>query len=611
MTDNIYDAVIVGAGIAGSIVAKQLVQEGKRVLILEAGPGTGMEKGGYRKFVEKFYSEHVKIPNSPFQHSKAAPAPSVLDIFEIPGNEPYLIQKGPDKYASNYTRNVGGTVLHWLGTCLRMLPNDFKLKTLYGHGEDWPISYEDLEPYYEKAEWEIGVAGCSEEQDFLNPKKMFRSEYDYPMQPIPKSYLDKELGKYVDGKIVNLDSKAHELRIINTPAGRNSNPNLAVDPRFPERGKQLYRPIGDPDEPDEMGERCQGNSSCVPICPVNAKYTPLKTLHQAKTERGEFTIIYQAVASKVNCSTDGRVTSVSYKKYAGLNSIDFTVEKARGRIFVVAAHVIESAKLLLASNIANSSDQVGRNLMDHPYILTWGNMPYNIGSYRGPGSTSGIPQMRDGSFRKSFAAFRVEIGNWGWMWPKLAPFSTLEEFVDTNDKKQFDGLYGVNLRNRLAEIESKRFRFGFGVEQLPNPDNRITIDARFKDALGNFKPVINYSLDKYTKQGIAEACKVSKQIFDWIPGGNDQTEYDSSHPGYFEWEGEGYRYDGPGHAAGTTKMGTSSKNSVVNSYQQSWDHENLYLIGCGSFCTIGTGNPTLTLAALAIRSAEKIIKDLR
>ena len=150
----------------------------------------------------------------------------------------------------------------------------------------------------------------------------------------------------------------------------------------------------------------------------------------------------------------------------------------------------------------------------------------------------------------------------------------------------------------------------FMVELLPEPGNRVTVDPEYTDALGNMRPILSFSLPDYTMNGIAYARALSRQIYRRI-GAEDHTKYDPLDPGYVSYNGEGFAIRGGNHLAGTHLMGTAPSNSVVNSRQRSWDHENLYLTGAGSMPTIGTSNTTLTLAALCFMTAETIVAELR
>ncbi len=595
-----YDVVIVGAGISGGIMAEQLGNEGKRVLVLEAGADTGKTFAGYQKYMSTFFTALAKIPNSPFPQNANAPQPLVTDLAPIKEGKPltkgYFVQRGPLPFGSTYTRAMGGTTLHWLGTCLRMLPEDFDIQTRFGRGLDWPINYDELEPWYQQAEFGIGVAGNANEQNYHeinNPSVQipFASDYDYPMEKIPQSYLDEKMNKGLEGMTVDLSGKTYPIDVVSTPQGRNGMP----------RGD--YRPQGAVGNPD-IGQRCEGNSNCVPICPVQAKYNALKTLRDAELS-GCVEVRAQCVAYKLDVDpSTNQISKVHYKHYTSTDSPDHTCHEVSGTIVVLASHAVENAKLMLASNVGNSSGLVGRNLMDHPTMLTWGLMPEDIGAFRGPGSTSGIPSLRGGDFRKDHAAFRIEIGNWGWSWPEGTPITTVPDLIEQKN------LFGKQLKDYIGKDYPRMFRFGFLVEQLPNPNNRVTIDPAYRDQLGNYRPIIDYNVTDYTRAGMAAAKKVSDQIFQRL-GVEQFTEYNESQPGYLTYKGEGYTYNGAGHLVGTHIMGTKPENSVVNKKQQSWDHPNLYLVGCGNMPTISTSNPTLTMAALTYWAADNVKEALK
>ena len=619
MTEPKFDVVVVGAGIAGAIIAKELTSYGKRVLLLEAGEGPSDSPEAYwnqyGKYLSEFYRALAKTPNSPYPKNPNAPVPSVLDFHNIRGNPDtsgYMVQNGPLPFSSNYVRALGGTTLHWLGTCLRMLPNDFRLKSLYGQGVNWPIGYRDLEPYYVKAEREIGVAGDVEDQQVLarqlQVKGWFGKDYVFPMMKLPESYLDQRIKSGLGGLKVRMNGQDREVLVVSTPQGRNSTPN----PKYKHGGETGFEPLGAVGG-HYRGERCEGNAACVPICPVQAKYNALKTLYSATQEQLE--IRNRSVASKIEIDpASGRVTGIAYKRYLDKDSPQHTVHTARGTVYVIAAHSVETATLLLASRAANSSGMVGRNLMDHVTMLRWGLMPQNIGSYRGPGSTSNIASFRDGDFRKKHSAFIVPIDNWGWSWAKFSPYSDVSSLVD-GDPGGSNGAkrpmkFGPALRQALADSVTRQFTLQFEFEQLPDPANRVRIDSRYRDRLGNYRPIVDYNLSGYVREAMAAAAKVSNSVFKKL-GADDKTQYDPNSPGYLEYKGQEYQYAGAGHLIGTHRMGSSPSDSVVNSGQQTWDHENLFLAGCGNMPTIGTSNPTLTMAALAFRAAESIRKALR
>jgi choline dehydrogenase-like flavoprotein len=598
-----YDVVIVGAGPVGAILAGELSRPdargrpGASVLVLEAGVATGRTWQEYQGNVEQYRAAGFKVPNSPYYSPPDVPSPNVLDIRKLtPGSVPddtgYFVQDGPMPFGSDYLRAQGGTMLHWLGTCLRMVPADFEMDSRYGHGVDWPLSYEDLSPFYDRAELELGVAANVEDQAYLGIE--FSDRYVYPMFRIPPSYLDQCIATKVDGESVTLDGVEYELLVSSTPQARNSMPN----PNY--RGGEGYQPVGAVGAPHE-GLRCEGNSSCIPICPVQAKYNPLKSW-AAIPPTAKVEVKTQCVVSKlIRAGKAGPISGLEYIAYTDGPPPE-PPERVTARVYILAGGAIENAKLLLASGARNKNELIGRNLMDHPYVLAWALMPYNVGAFRGPSSTSGIEILRDGPFRHERAAFRMEINNWGWDFAAFSPYSDVQSAVGS-------GLFGSDLRRELADKISRQFHVGFLFEQLPSPKNRVYVDKNYLDPLGIPRPRIEYHVDEYTRAGMAAARQLWTQLFAYL-GAPDSTDYWPGDPGYLTYKGQPYSYHGAGHSVGTHAMGLDAERSVVDPDQRCWEHENLYLVGCGSMPTIATSNPSLTMAALAFRTAGAIRKDL-
>ena len=597
----VYDAVIVGAGVSGAIIAKELAERGFRVLVLEAGPGQDLSIGGFEQYVANFYASVDKDNNAPFPVSASAPMPRSPGTRRLQPGETdasgYFVQKGPFALDSTYNRAVGGTTMHWQATTTRMLPEDFELRTRYGQGRDWPLRYTDLAPFYNQAERELGVAADVEDQAYLG--MTFDPGYVFPMRKIPLSYLDKAVARRLDGTAVDLDGETLRLSVRSIPQGRNGVPN----PRYDD-GKGFVPDGAVSIHQVEQGERCQGNTNCTPICPVQAKYDARKTLIKA-ARTGRVDLIARAVVSRVRVDpSNGRVTHLEYQSYADASAGSPAVSMAKGRVFVLAANAVENARLLLASELPSTSGLVGRNLMDHTYLLAWGLMPEVAGTMRGPQSTGGIEELRSGAFRRRQAAFRVDIHNEGWGWATGSPYSDLIDCVD--NKNQF----GQRLRSSLVDRISRQLLLAFMVEQLPEEGNRVSVDPRYRDALGNLRPVVSYNLSEYSMAGLAYSRQLSRQIFQRV-GVEDHTVYDPADYGYFTYQGQGYVFRGGNHFAGTHIMGSSPRDSVVDHRQRSWDHENLYLVGGGSMATIGAANTTLTLAAMCYMSVGHIADDLR
>ncbi len=595
VSQTFYDAVIVGSGVAGAIVAKQLSEQGKTVLIIEAGTSKDLTLAGFQSHVETFYGAVAKNANSPYPLNPNALSPT-------DGVNGYFEEKGPLPLSGSYTRVTGGTTMHWEGKTLRMLPEDFKLRTNYEQGLDWPITDQDLWPYYRQAEYELGVSGNTAEQREIGIT-FEHDDYVFPMKELPPSYLDERVRRKIDNTKVKLGEDNYTLKLSTFPQGRNSVPNPDYkeyghdhDNRFVTDGVASKNPV-------EYGERCQGNANCVPICPVQAKYDARKTLNKiAFPERVHF--LSQAVASEVEIDSEtGRVTAIHYKHYQDKSSPTHTIGTARGRLFVLATNAVENAKLMLASNLPSTSGLMGCNLMDHPFLLAWALMPEVTGTMRGPLVTSGIATFRNGDFRNQQCAFGIDIHNDGWGWSGTGATDIVRDAIDKQQK------YGTELRQELISRISRQLLLAFMCELPADSSNRVTIDPHYKDQLGNYRPVIHFNIPDYCKKTMAYCRQLSRTIFEHL-GAEDYTHYDKSDPAYFEYEGQGYWFRGGNHFSGTHVMGTTKNNSVVDKNLRSWDHENLYLLGSGSMPSIGTSNTTLSIATLTFLASEQMLRDL-
>jgi choline dehydrogenase-like flavoprotein len=525
------DVVIVGSGVAGALIAWSLARSGARVTIVEAGPH--VDRGAA---LERFKQSAVRVPEAPYESAPHAESPATI-------RDTYIRQDGPDPFRSTYLRLVGGTTWHWLGTALRLLPSDLALRTRHGVGVDWPLTYSDLAQWYDAAESELGVSG--HDDDVFGPPR----QKPYPMPGLPAAMGDR---------LMDQIAGTFGFKVRVSPQARNS-------------------------QPFDGRPTCCASSSCIPICPVQAKYDA--TVHLAKAEIAGARILANSVAVRVDVGPDGHVTGILIRRP------DRSEAWLGARHLIIAANAIEGPKLLLMSKgerspngVANSSDMVGRCLMDHPVQLTRALSPVPVWQRRGPQEVSAIHDMRDGDHRRQHGAFVMNVGNQGWEWagPNLANLA--KRFVDA-------GLSGSELLNAVRSHASREMTLVALTEQLPDPDNRITPDFDRLDAIGVPKPRVFFRLDDYTTTALAAARKIHEQLFVAL------NATDIGHLPYAE---------GAGHITGTTRMGADRKASVANANGQSHDHPNLWLAGSSLFPTSGTANPTLTIAALTLRTAEAI-----
>jgi choline dehydrogenase-like flavoprotein len=475
-----------------------------------------------------------------------------------------------------------------------MLPEDFEMRSRFGHGLDWPVTYKELVPFYERAEKEIGVSAEVADQTDKALGIDYPAGYAYPMHGLPLSYLDTKVDEGIHGTTVDLFGKSYTLKVTPFPQGRNGIPNAAYD------GGKGFTPVGAVSTSQvEMGGRCQGNNNCVPICPVQAKYHSGKTLAKA-LQSGHVELLTQAVASRILTRADGLISGIEFKHYKSMDSTAHTVGVAKGKIYVIAANAIETPRLLLASGLQTTNGLVGRNLMDHAYLLNWARMPVDCGTMRGTNSTGGIVTLRGGAFRAHHAAFSIDIHNDGWGWATGAPYSDLIDLVDNGN------LVGRELRSEFIRHVNRQLLLAFMIEMPPSESNRVSVDPAYTDALGNMRPVISLSVPEYTMRGAAYGRQFARTVFHRL-GASDFTQYTPEELGYVDYDGTGYVIRGGNHLAGTHLMGTNSANSVVNDKLQSWEHENLFLAGGGSMPTIGTANITVTLSALCYRSIPTML----
>lgn len=541
-----YDAIVIGAGVCGAIAAWQIAKRGFRVLMLEAGPLTTDRTD----LVARFAGAANKSTGSPYyneDNNKYAPTQDT---------QPGYYGKEKHEFKSSYVRRVGGTTWHFLGNMPRMLPSDFKLRSNYQVGEDWPLSYDDLESHYCTAEDWIGVAGNHEQ---WNQSQFGGRTKEFPMTEIWESYGDRVFKR----KLGDFAYEGVPIRLMSTPQARNSRPYGG-------------RPA------------CAGNSSCVPICPIQAKYDATVHVKLAIAEGAEL-MDRCVVTELVPAANNDLIRSVKFKRWDG------TEDSCSGKIVILAAHAIESAKILLISNVGNGSDQVGRNLMDHLQGSVLCTAPEPVYPFRGPPTTSGIDVFRDGVFRSKYGAFRLSLGNDGWGRGGESPEEGVQKLIDGNL------LFGKGLRLAVENKYIRQWRFSYSTEMLPRAENRITASKSRVDALGIPMPDIAFSIDDYSRAAFKKAKETCTAIFYHV-GGVDVTP---------QFALDSDAYSGAGHVMGTCRMGTNPNTSVVNADCRSHDHRNLFILGSSVFPTGGTANPTLTAAALTIRSLRAIEQFLQ
>jgi len=493
----------------------------------------------------------------------------------------YLVQTPPPPPATNpdnkalykvpYQRLIGGSTWSWRGNCPRFIPSDFELKKRYLVGDDWPISYGDLEPWYCEAEDELGIAGNDAEwgndSSFVKQGIGGPRSKPFPMPNIVQGYSDRKIIAAI-GDAMTIDGK--KIEVISTPQAR-----ISDNTKYPDRST------------------CRGNSNCIPLCPTGAKYDAGVHLRKAFAKGVE--IRRGSVVTRLEIAATGNVHTVVFRDWRQDPAKD---QRLTAKIIVLAANAVESPKIWLFSGLGNKSDQVGRNLMDHLQTEIGGLFPEPIFTFRGPQGLSGIEVFRDGPFRKDSGAFRMTIGNDGW--------GRIEIPANSIDKLFFQNtpgppLLGKAFKQKLADRLTRMMRISVSTEQLPNPENRITLSADKRDELGLPRPQVAYRVDDYSKKALENGYRVARTILEAISDKRDIKPDVLAAPQDFNTAA---------HAMGTLKMGGDPGKSVVNAFGRSHEHPNLYVAGSSVFVTSSTSNPTLTIGALALRTAAEIVKRL-
>jgi choline dehydrogenase-like flavoprotein len=323
---------------------------------------------------------------------------------------------------------------------------------------------------------------------------------------------------------------------------------------------------------------CCGNNNCQPICPIDAQYHGGLAADAAEAAGAK--LIPNAIVYRIEHDARGRIVAVYYYEPNKAS------HRVTGKTFILAANGIESPKLLLLSasdkypkGLANSSDMVGRNLMDHPSNSLAFEADEDLWLGRGHQSPSSINTLRDGAFRSEHAAFRLD-------------FTNISQARAAAEALIAEGVYGPELEKQLRHRAARQVSVKSVTEVLPNPENRVMLSTQC-DALGIPKPMVYYSFDEYLQKGMQAASTHFLHIAKQMGGTNLKPSKVGS-------------YDNNQHITGTMSMGDDPNTSVVDRFGRAHDHENLFVASTGVMPTAATVNSTLTGIALALRTAQHI-----
>jgi fructose 5-dehydrogenase large subunit len=544
-SDTSADVVIVGTGVVGCLIAEQALDAGLSVLMLEAGPRVDRWR-----IVENFRN---LPPSIRLFHWNAAYPPKPwaphLETRRPKEQEEYLQLEGPNAraYLQGYVRYAGGATWHWAGICWRITPEDMCLKSLYGVGRDWPFSHDIIEPYYTRAEYAIGVCGPSDPA-LQWPSNGKRSK-PYPMGPIPFGPGEHRFTE-----------AAAKIGMINLPAPQARNSGVSYNGRPP----------------------CCGNNNCFPVCPIAAKYDAATALPKIESKGGK--ILANAVVYRIETGEKNSIQAVHFF------DPDKHSHRVTAKLFVIACNGIETPKLLLLSKdernpngVANSSDQVGRNMMDQPKLTAELELKEPLWTGVGPVQSSSILNTSQGEFRSRYAGAMFRMENFARS--PLGAAAALKK-----------GLVGKALDVEIRRLSACTARLTVEHEILPSANNRLTLSSQ-KDWLGINKPNIHYDVGDYVRQSAREYTVPRLQQLAAELGATK-----------FQLSPEFLNSD---HIMGGCVMGAEAATAVVDADCRAHDHSNLFLPGGGAMPSGTASNSTLTMTALAMKAADAITNQLK
>jgi choline dehydrogenase-like flavoprotein len=529
------DFVIVGSGAAGGVLAKELSTAGFEVVVLEQGAWRQSEDFTHDELSHWFLNELMGSP---------ADFPQTFRKNE---GETAEVQAAPPPLI--YARGVGGSSVHFTANYWRFHPVDFRERSLVGPISgtgfaDWPLTYDELEPYYTKVDWEIGVSG---EPGPFDPRR----SRPYPVPPLP-----------VKSSGVLLERGARALGLHAQPAPM-AILSEAYDGRLP----------------------CQHCGYCMAYgCEFGAKSSTLVTMIPKAVATGRCEVRPESTVVRVETDASGRATGVVYLDAGGGE------HRQRARSVVLAANGAETARLLLMSEssrfpegLANSSGMVGRHLMFNGQTAAFGRFEHPLNEFKSVQVTRIIHDFYDADPARGFYGgggidARLSGG------PILFALGGLPDDVPQ---------WGSEYTRALREYYTHTMEVAGHTTSLPVETNSITLDPDVTDRFGRPALRVTYRDHPDDLSTMKFMYDRSKELLE--AAGADKI-----------WGWEPTEQTIGAHLLGTCRMGDDPRESVVDRHHRAHDVPNLFICDGSSFVTSGRGQPTMTIQALAFRAAEHI-----
>ena len=541
---NRVNAVVVGAGAAGGIVAKELSHAGLSVVLLERGKWN--TPNDCRK--DDLRNQRTTLLGNAFGPEDEGNPRVWVDAKGVP----HIALPSEGSYQNN-AACVGGGTLSYGAQAWRYMPQDFRMRSTYGAPpgstlEDWPIGYNDLEPFYEKAEYEIGISGDYTGNPFCGPRRN-----PLPMPPLPPNR---------EFEVLAPAARRLGLHPFNLPMARNSIP-------YNGRGPCM---------------RCRW--CCGFACEVDAKNGSQNTVIPKALATGNCELRTECMAKEVLTDDRGRARGVAYFDARG------RLQEQLADIVVVSGCAIESARLLLNSKsrlfpdgLGNRHDLVGRNLQGHHYTGAIGYFDFETYDDVGPGASIAICDYNHGT---------AGLCGGGMLANEFIrlPIHMVDRLPENTPR------WGVGHKSAMRDWHKRSIVIIGPTQQIPTAEGRVTLDPQVRDRWGLPVARISGNVHPHTY----EIGKIqAKRAEAWL------KEAGAMHTSLSDWKPE--ILSSGQHQAGTCRMGNDSASSVVNRYCQIHDVDNVFVIDSSVHVTNGGFNPALTIMAVAYYASSALVRN--
>ena len=541
-----WDVIVVGSGAGGGSAAGVMAEAGRKVLVIE--------RGRWRSYADSGHRDHLRNHRLfQYGHNTGPELAGNPRVFVDQLGFEHLVAPHQTGFHALASAVGGGTLVYGM-QAWRFHPLDFRMASTYGVPEgsslaDWPIDYDELAPWYDRAEWEIGVAGTQTG----DPNGGARLR-DLPMPPLPGFGTRAALGR---------GAEKLGLSTIAPPLTLNS---VARDGRA----------------------ACIQCGTCIGFpCPVDAKNGSQNTLLPRGLASGNLTIVAGAVVDRIVTDEAGKVI--------GVHAIhdDGRTETIRGKAVVIAAAAIETARLLLASptarepeGLGNNSDHVGRHLQGHYYPGGFGLFDEEVGTSHGPGVTiattdynHGNPGVIGGAMLADDFVF-TPMMFWQAPWPDGTP-------------RWGQGAKDWMRRNfrRVAQCRGP-------VQEIPTPLSRVELDRRVRDSRGRAVTRLSGTTHAET---VRTARFMKERAFEWLWASGAKAVWGRDPV---------LALSGGQHQAGTARMSASAEDGVTDRWGRVWGHDNLFVADGALHVTNGGFNPVLTIMALGLRTGDHVARSI-